>query len=372
MIKMGLIGCGTMSGAYLRQMEPLANRIIFTGLVDIDRERAEAAKKSTSIAGTARTGTRPEEIFDVVDALIIATPHDLHRDMAVDSLEAGKHVLIEKPMANSERQCLDIIEAAEKSRCIAMHGYVMRYAPLVREYCRMIREKRYGECFHFSIWTEQYTDLSRGNWLGQSARCGGGQLFSHGCHYIDILLYCLGAPVCGTHVGTNKGTPWMEMEGTSNVCIKFENGTTGYHFGTWGSRGSKLRYSMHAHCTGGMLELDYSNGDIRLWLDHTHGDLGGMSREELSDPANRPRSRVLSHREPGEKTTGAEIEHFLDCIESGSRPETDLYSGMQGLRVIWRLYEAERREVVADLRGLALDAYSPNPDPFLSDRHSQS
>ncbi len=362
-----MIGCGTMSGAYLRQMESLSDRLEFTAFVDIDIERAEAAAQSSPVGEGAMTATESSAIIDSVDAVVIATPHDLHRDIAVGFLNAGKHVLIEKPLANTERDCLAIIEAAEKSNKTAMHGYVMRYSPIVREFARLIRENIYGECFHLSIWTEQYTDLSRGDWLGKAARVGGGQLFSHGCHYIDLLLYMLGAPETGTHVGTNLGTPWMEMEGTSNVSIKFRNGATGYHFGTWGARGTKLRYSMHAHCTGGMLELDYRSGEIVLWLDPSRGDLGGMSREELADADNKPSSRLLHEVEPGAKHTSEEMSHFLDCIESGNKPETDLYEALQGLRTIWRLYEAERRGVVADLSGLGLDACSPEPDPFLAE-----
>ena len=51
--------------------------------------------------------------------------------------------------------------------------------------------------------------------------------------YRLLLLWFLGRPVKGIHLGTNYGTPWMEMEGTSNVAIEFEGGPIGYHFGTW-------------------------------------------------------------------------------------------------------------------------------------------
>lgn len=367
MIRVGMVGCGSMSGAYLSQLEALADRMVFTGLVDIDLERARKAAAATPIAAGARTATRLEEILGEVDAIVLALPHDLHRDMAVACLAAGKHVLIEKPLANTERECLDIIAAADRSGCVAMHGYVMRYVPLVREYCRLIRERVYGDCFHLSIWTEQYTDLSRGPWLGQTARIGGGQLFSHGCHYIDILLHCLGEPVSGTHVGTNRGTPWMELEGTSNVSMKFADGTTAYHFGTWGARGTKLRYSMHAHCTEGMVELDFRNGDIALWRDPSRGDLPGMTRAELDDASTQPHRHLLRHDVIGGKNTIAEMTHFLDCIASGTQPETDLRSGLQSLRTIWRLYEAEQRGVVADLRGLSLQAYNGDPDSFLAE-----
>jgi predicted dehydrogenase len=286
----------------------------------------------------------------------------------VACIDAGKHVLIEKPLANTEPECLDIIAAADRSGVVAMHGYVMRYAPIVCEFGRLLREKVYGDCFHLSIWTEQYTDRSRGEWIGQVAEVGGGQLFSHGCHYIDLLLHWMGRPETGTHVGTNLGTPWMEMEGTSNVAMSFAGGATAYHFGTWGARGSRLRYSFHAHCTLGMLELDYGAGDIVLWVDPSHGDLGGMSREEMADAKSRPRSRVVHHVQDTHKHTEAEVGHFLACIAQGRAPETDLRSGLQSLRTIWRLYDAEQRGIVADLRGLGLGEFSPEPDRVLAER----
>lgn len=356
-----------MAGSHLRQMEPLADRLCFTALVDIDLDRAKAASTASPVAEGAAVATDYREIIEDVDAVLLAVPHDVHRDISVTCLDAGKHALIEKPLANTEKECFDIIEAAERSGRIAMVAYVMRHTPIVREFSRLIREEVYGTCFQLSIWTEQYTDVSRAEWLGTAARLGGGQLFSHGCHYIDLLLHCLGDPDTGTHIGTNLATPWMQMEGTSNVSMKFKSGATAYHMGTWGARGSKLRYSMHAHCTGGMIELDYSNGEIVLWLDPSRGDLGGMSREEMEDPANQPRSRVLYSVDVGSKHTQAEMEHFLDCIENDSSPETDLKSSVQGLRAIWRMYEAERRGVVADLNGLGLDSFSPDPDPFLAE-----
>ena len=125
----------------------------------------------------------------------------------------------------------------------------------------------------------------------------------------------------------------MEKEGTSNVAIEFEQGRLGYHFGTWGARGSRLRYSFHAHCTEGMLEADISGGRL---IAHRGGE-----------------EKLLLEAESG-KHTENEMVHFLDCIETGEQPLTDGAGSLQGLRVIWRLYEAEERGLFADLSGLGL------------------
>lgn len=137
----------------------------------------------------------------------------------------------------------------------------------------------------------------------------------------------------------------MEKEGTSNVAIEFENGALGYHFGTWGARGTRLGWSLHAHCTEGMLEIHL--GERKLYA-HT------KIREEKGNLDTRSEKTVLMEFESG-KFTHFELEHFLDCIRDGSRPLTDGPTSLQSLRVIWKLYEAEEQGIVADLRGLGLN-----------------
>jgi predicted dehydrogenase len=210
----------------------------------------------------------------------------------------------------------------------------MRYHPLVRKLKEVLDSGEYGECFHLSLWTQQWTKFPGDDpWAHKIATLGGGQLFSHGCHYIDLMLWYLGEPVHGTHTGTNFGTEWMEREGTSDVSIKFANGAVGYHGGTWGARGSKLHYCFQAHCTDGFLEANFLEGKLVV--------VKGKEETELF------------HTTTG-KHVQNEMTHFLDCIETGRIPETDGLSSLQSLRVIWRLYEAEDAGRVADLRGLGL------------------
>jgi predicted dehydrogenase len=171
-----------------------------------------------------------------------------------------------------------------------------------------------------------------------------------------VAQWYLGRPVEGTHTGTNFGTPWMEKEGTSNVVMKFESGALGYHFGTWGAKGTRLGYAVHAHGTEGMLELDFAGGRIVLHADPTGGDLPALLAKYGVHPEG-SREMILCESEGG-KPTNRELEHFLDCVESGAAPETNGRQSLQSLRVIWRMYDAEERGVVADLRGLGLDQFT--------------
>jgi len=331
-VRLGIIGCGGMAKTHMRRFDMQSHRVVVSAACDIDPERRAAVAE---LLPAAKVVEDYHDMLDDLDAALIVLPHHLHHACALDCLNAGKHVLLEKPMANSERECLDIINAAESNDRTLMIAYCMRFHPLAARMKELIAEKAYGECFQVSIWTEQHTERDPENWMCKADQVGGGQFFSHGCHYVDILLWYLGRPVRGVHLGTNLCTPWMEREGTSNVSIEFEGGRLGYHFGTWGARGSRLRYSFHAHCERGMLEAAISQG--RLFAHTQDGE------------------QLLMECESG-KHTERELAHFLDCIETGEEPFTNGRDSLQGLRVIWRLYEAEEKGVFADLRGLGLES----------------
>jgi len=129
------------------------------------------------------------------------------------------------------------------------------------------------------------------------------------------------------------------------LTIKFKSGALGYHFGTWGARGTRLRYSFHAHGEEGMLEANFSTGELIL---HQNG-----KSEILS--ANATDKRFTTDPSSGGKQAEHQLQHFAKCVETGITPNTDGRRSLQSLRVIWRLYEAERRSIIADLTGLGLD-----------------
>ncbi|HRU04593.1 MAG TPA: Gfo/Idh/MocA family oxidoreductase [Candidatus Brocadiia bacterium] len=329
-LRLAILGCGGMARSHASRFDSVKNRVQIVAAVDVLPDRAKAV---ADLIPGCRPAQDYRQVLDDVDAVLVVLPHHLHHPVGMDCLAHGKHVLMEKPLANTEAECLDLIAASKKASRVLMVAYCMRFHPLVTRMKELIAAKTYGQCFQVSIWTEQHTQREPDSWMCRASTLGGGQLFSHGCHYIDILLWYLGAPVKGVHVGSNCCTPWMEREGTSNVTLTFENGAMGYHFGTWGARGSRLRYSFHAHCEQGMIEAAISEGKLYF---HQGKEATLLMTAEAAKP------------------TDAEMAHFLDCIETGREPITNGPESLQGLRLIWRLYEAEEKNAIADLRGLGL------------------
>ncbi|MDD4680227.1 MAG: Gfo/Idh/MocA family oxidoreductase [Clostridia bacterium] len=128
--------------------------------------------------------------------------------------------------------------------------------------------------------------------------------------------------------------------------MEFENGSLGYHFGTWGARGTRLGYSFHIHCTEGMLEYKLAEG--KLYFHH-------QMNLEKADMDTASKTEVIMVDGDVSKKTQFETRHFLECILNKSKPLIDGPSSLQGLRVIWRMYEAEEQNKIADLRGLGLE-----------------
>ncbi len=342
-LRMGIIGCGGMTAdAHVNGLLELTEVMEVTAVCDIDIKQANLlqAKLPKAIAVTDY-----RDLLDYVDAVLIALPHDLHYEVGIVCLEADKHVLMEKPLANTQEECEELIRVSKERNLTLMTAYPVRFWPIVQKMKELIEAKTYGDVFQMSVWTEQLTHPPEGHWATIAKRLGGGQFFSHGCHYVDLMLWFLGKPIKGTHFGTNFGTPWMEKEGTSNVVIEFENGVLGYHMGTWGARGRRLGYSIHIHCTEGMLE--YNRGEGKLYL---HSQM----KEERASTDTTSEVQILMEEKEAGKQTQFEIMHFLECVRDRKLPLTNGDISLQGLKVIWKLYDAESVGTIADLRGLGL------------------
>lgn len=327
--RLAVVGCGGMAALHREALAEQGDRFEVVAAVDPRPERA--ARFAAAFPG-ARPASDVSEVLDEIDAALVIAPHHVHHDVGMQLLGAGRHVLMEKPLALDEAECRDLIAAATESGSVLMVAYPMRYHPLVLALREQVRSGAVGEVFQLSIWTEQHTRYEADHWANRRSTVGGGQLFSHGCHYIDLLVWLLGEPVRGSHLGTRLGTEWMEGEGTSNVMLEFASGALGYHFGTWGARATRLGYRIQAHGTEGLLEADILEGRLRLCVGSRTRTIAQVNRHD----------KYLAH----------ELTHFADVIQGRVELRTDPDTALRGLQVIWRLYEAADAGVVADLRGL--------------------
>lgn len=356
-LRLGLVGCGGMMWTHAMGINAISEQLEITAVCDVVLEQAE---KTAAVLNNPYVTTDYTTMVDYVDAVLIALPHDLHYECGMFFAWRKKHILMEKPLCNTEEECLSLITTCEQENVVLMCAYPVRFFPGIRKLKELVDSGDYGRVMQMSIWTEQLTTTKPEHYMRwtATARLGGGQFFSHGCHYIDLLLWFLGNPVKGCHMGTRVGTPWILKEGTSTAIMQFENGALGYHGATWGGRGTKIGSDFQVQTEKGMLEYHRYDDEIRLY-DGSVEHIPGVIEEKFPYKVLWKGTNERDAKGGPSKHTQFEILHFLDCVQNGKKPMIDGRAALQSLRVIWAMYDAEKHNEVADLRGLGLEQVDP-------------
>ncbi|HTL30869.1 MAG TPA: Gfo/Idh/MocA family oxidoreductase, partial [Tepidisphaeraceae bacterium] len=203
-IRWGLIGCGHRAhAAHLAAMQSFPDDMEILGLCDISDDRLASAMKKVKSADSVERYTDYHKLLanPQLNAVMIATPNLLHSEMAIAALEAGKHVMCEKPMAASIEQCRAMNDAAEKHPDQAvLYTMQLRYSPMYEVMRKQIEAGRIGQPKNITFlesrgdWNDspgiwKYTDPKTGkamNWRF-SHTASGGTLSEKVCHYFDII-----------------------------------------------------------------------------------------------------------------------------------------------------------------------------------------
>ena len=243
-IRIGIIGAGNISvnGHWPRIRDD--ERVVVTAVCRRNEELLNAAREATG-AANAYTDWRALLDADDVDAVIVSTPHDLHRDPVIEALQRGLDVLVEKPMAVTSQDAGEMAEAAEASSGKLMVAYSRRSDPDWQLAQKLVSEGRIGTVRQISmvafadfsvVWDPSSTTatfgellnrdffadiIKKGNWYGDAARAGGGFFVSMATHYIDTMLW-LGR-AAPTRVACFSGLNSASPDGTMSAQAVLSN-----------------------------------------------------------------------------------------------------------------------------------------------------
>lgn len=163
-----------------------------------------------------------------VELVYVATPTDLHAEQTIAALEAGKHVLVEKPMALSVSDARDMAEAAGQAGVRLGVGFHLRCHPVHREMRDLVAEGRVGDVvLAQALWGFYSADWSRDSWKMDPARAGAGSLAGLGVHLLDLVPWLVGrevAEVTAVSDGPNESIP---VEFLTAALLRFEGGALG-------------------------------------------------------------------------------------------------------------------------------------------------
>ena len=284
-------------------------------LVAVANHREETARSFAAEHGIGRVTTDWEALArdPEVDAAVVATPNALHAPQSIALLEAGKHVLVEKPMAISVAECDAMLDASRRSGAALMVAHCWRFRDEVIALRDRIASGELGEI----VKTRGYgvhAGWGPSGWFNDEALAGGGALPDMGVHAIDTARFLLGDPepgrVCAT-IGTRYGDYDVDDDGI--LLISWSNGTNSIVESGW----------WHPHKEG-------MEADTEVY--GTAGYARVFPREEPSEDYEHCTQPMYTQQ----------MREFLGAIQEGRSPRPCGEDGRKVIRIVEEAYRSAR------------------------------
>jgi predicted dehydrogenase len=298
MIGVAVLGLGRIGPAHARAVgEAAGARLVAIADVD-EKKRAATLAEHPGVDGVA--DYRDALARADVQAVLIALPHWLHAQAAIDAANAGKHILIEKPMATSVAECDAMLAAARANGVQIMVGHTQHVSPVGMAVKAALAEGRIGDLIMgIDQWNKPYAPENRPAWMMDRARGGGMQLMD-GVHLIDRMLWQVGGrPVAVKAMMRAATHPQYPCDDTSQALVQFENGVV--------VTISRIAYRTGVVQYGG----DYFGTTGQLKFREPYGRVGErgvwIGRDEQWEPLPLPTANGLA----------TQFEGFVDALARG-------------------------------------------------------
>ncbi|MDI3472572.1 MAG: UDP-N-acetyl-2-amino-2-deoxyglucuronate dehydrogenase [Thermotogaceae bacterium] len=236
-LRLALIGCGRVATvSHSKAIIENSKFIDCVALCDIRKEKAESMADKLENSGLKRPEiyVNYKEILrrNDIDAVVIATESGKHYQIAIDAMNHGKHVLVEKPMALSTREMDEMIELSESKNLKLEVCFQNRFNPPIQELRKKIENNAFGKIFYGHIavrWNRNESYYLQADWRG-TWEMDGGVLMNQSIHGIDLLQWMLsnnGEVVEIYGKIANQAHPYIETEDLGIAIIRFANGSYG-------------------------------------------------------------------------------------------------------------------------------------------------
>jgi len=231
-VRIGVIGVGGMGSGHCRQLaEGNIPGLVLTAVADVRECRREWAEEN--LPGTVKIYETAEALMDSgdVDAILIATPHYFHPEIAIAGLKRGLHVLSEKPAGVYTKQVREMNEAADKSGAVFAVMFNQRTNPLYKKLRELVQSGEYGAMkrvnWIITDWYRTQAYYDSGSWRATWDGEGGGVLLNQCPHQLDLLQWICGMPE-RVQAFCHEGK-WhnIEVEDDVTAYLEYPNGATG-------------------------------------------------------------------------------------------------------------------------------------------------
>ena len=342
-VKRAIIGAGNIANAHLEAYQKVADVEIYAAC-DINPARLN---KTCDRFGIERRYTDVDTMLSELpelDAADVCVWNCNHAECSIKALNAGLHVLCEKPMAYTAKEAEAMKEAADRNGKLLMIGFVLRFSDDAKIAMDFIEKDYLGEIYYSKA---QYVRRhgNPGGWFADKARSGGGPIIDLGVHVIDLTRYLMGNPkpvsvyaVASQRLGDRKfiktGPGWVPEDAKEDDVCTVEDFAT-----------ALIRYDNGA-CT--FLETSYDLNGEDIGKKQLFGTKGGMDLSngvKIYTTVNDYMADIdvkTANLKGGTDMFVAEMSHFIDCVKNGTECRAKAEDGIAVMKILDAIYESAR------------------------------
>ena len=334
-IRVGVVGVGNMGQHHTRVLSMLKD-VELVGVADLNVERGI----DTASKYRVRFFEDYHDMLPHVDAVCIAVPTRLHHSVGMTCLQAGVHVLVEKPIAASIEEAESLVNAAAESQCILQVGHIERFNPAFQELSKVLNTEELLalEAHRMSPYSQRANDVS--------------VVLDLMIHDIDLLLELASAPVVKlTATGSRaSGSGYLDYV---TATLNFANGIVATLTASKVTH-RKIR-RIAAHCKNSLTEADFLNNEILIHR-QTTADYKTDYGQVLYRQDGLIEKVYTSNIEP----LHAELEHFVCCVRGGNQPSVGGEQALKALRLASIIEQMALDGQPWQARELQLNSASPS------------
>ncbi len=326
-----VVGCGQYAADFAGSLAPLRQEL---DLFFASRDPSRAEEYRRRFGGIDSFSSYRRAAEDArIDALYICTPHHLHRQHCELGIRQGKHILVEKPLAQSLEDGSAIVSSAASSGVTLMVAENVRYMAQVRKCRELVSDGAVGH-LRLIQFQEEYP-FQPGGWRSMKANNGGGVLIDGGIHKVHFMRYLAGEPESVYAAELPKAMEGQEGEDGMTVLLRWSNGAAGMINHSWTAGSPK---PPEVRITGTRGNISFTVGSGQLAFERN-------GREEII------------RFSPDRRGIPAMVRDFVASVRENRKGETSGSEGLRDLALVVAAYESARRGDVIKLE----DFLSPQP-----------
>ena len=330
MIEVGIVGCGYWGMNYIRVFNELPNSTI-TRLCDRRLERLNLTKQRYPLVSTHTT--LADLLQDTrMGAVVVATPSSSHYEIAKACLQAGKHVLVEKPLTTTVKHCEELIQLAAEVKKVLMVGHTFLYNAGIRKFKELVSGEEFGKMY--------YLHATRTN-LGP-IRQDVNAVWDLASHDVAIFNYILSAlPIQASAVGSKL---LSERQDVAFITLLYPNNVIGNIHVSWADP-NKVREVVAVGSARRIVFDDLNN------LEHIRVFEKGVAPQQEAGSFGEFRllmrdGDIISPKVEASEPLKNQAIHFLDCTQNGQVPLSDGQNGLDVVRVLAAVDESLKKQGV--------------------------